>query len=153
MRGYGGTSAPADAASYICYTLAADMLALLQHIGAPTVRSFFRPFSCDCSACVHFPHFSFSNPSTASSQAALVGHDHGAATGWTLSLLHPEIFTSTFTSNLPRSHLMLYPFTSNFTSNSKVLVCFYGSAFERVLVNAVYCGMSVPYSMRRAEGP
>ena len=54
MRGYGGTSSPEHFANYSCQTLAADMMSLLQHIGA--------------------------------SSAMLVGHDHGAATGWTLSL-------------------------------------------------------------------
>lgn len=71
MRGYGGTDSPDDASSYICYTLASDMLALLQHIGAPT--------------------------------AALVGHDHGAATGWTLSLLHPDVFTIYCAMSVPYS--------------------------------------------------
>ena len=33
MRGYGGTEAPAHYASYSVYTLAADVLALLQHLG------------------------------------------------------------------------------------------------------------------------
>lgn len=34
MRGYGGTEAPEHFAAYNVYTLAADMLALLQHLGA-----------------------------------------------------------------------------------------------------------------------
>jgi pimeloyl-ACP methyl ester carboxylesterase len=71
MRGYGGTSAPTDVASYNCYVLAADMLALLQHVGAAT--------------------------------AALVGHDHGANTGWTLSLLHPDVFTIYCAMSVPYS--------------------------------------------------
>ena len=33
MRGYGATEAPTDVASYNCYSLAADVLALLQHLG------------------------------------------------------------------------------------------------------------------------
>eukprot|EP00928_Gymnodinium_smaydae_P087259 TRINITY_DN71544_c0_g1_i1.p1 TRINITY_DN71544_c0_g1~~TRINITY_DN71544_c0_g1_i1.p1 ORF type:complete len:379 (-),score=70.10 TRINITY_DN71544_c0_g1_i1:35-1138(-) len=37
MRGYGGTSAPVDVAEYNVYTLAADMLALLQHLGISRV--------------------------------------------------------------------------------------------------------------------
>eukprot|EP01049_Picozoa_sp_SAG25_P000718 SAG25_NODE_26_length_21086_cov_21.643065_7_plen_253_part_00 len=78
MRGYGGTDAPEDPAAYVCYTLAADMLALLQHVGVTS--------------------------------ACLVGHDHGANTGWALSLLHPTVFTC-------------------------------------------YFAMSVPYNMRRSEGP
>ena len=69
MRGYGGTSSPEHFANYSCHTLAADMMSLLQHIGA--------------------------------SSAMLVGHDHGAATGWTLSLLHPSVFTCYFAMSVP----------------------------------------------------
>uniref|UniRef100_A0A7S1FB86 AB hydrolase-1 domain-containing protein n=1 Tax=Noctiluca scintillans TaxID=2966 RepID=A0A7S1FB86_NOCSC len=37
MRGYGGTDAPKDAGSYTIYSIAGDMLALLQHLGVPRV--------------------------------------------------------------------------------------------------------------------
>ena len=69
MRGYGGTSAPEHAADYTCHTLAADMIALLTHLGA--------------------------------SNCALVGHDHGANTGWTLALLHPEVFCMYLAMSVP----------------------------------------------------
>jgi len=71
MRGYGGTSAPQDVANYNVYSLAADMLSLLQHLGV--------------------------------SKAALVGHDHGAAFGWKLSLLHPDIFVCYMALSVPYS--------------------------------------------------
>ena len=84
MRGYGGTSSPEHFADYTCYTLAADMLGLLGHLGV--------------------------------AKAALVGHDHGAATGWTLSLLHPEVFTCYMALSVPFSGHSEKPPIENFRS-------------------------------------
>eukprot|EP01046_Picozoa_sp_COSAG06_P037508 COSAG06_NODE_4240_length_4440_cov_1.495969_3_plen_285_part_00 len=64
MRGYGepdSSKRKTDIAEFNVYRLSADMLSILQHIGAR--------------------------------KAALVGHDHGAGFGWSLALLHPEVFT------------------------------------------------------------
>ena len=60
MRGYGGTDAPSCTTHYTAYVLAADMLALMSHLGR--------------------------------SKVCLVGHDHGANTGWHLAQLYPESF-------------------------------------------------------------
>eukprot|EP00747_Dinoflagellata_sp_TGD_P208752 gnl/TRDRNA2_/TRDRNA2_82196_c0_seq1.p1 gnl/TRDRNA2_/TRDRNA2_82196_c0~~gnl/TRDRNA2_/TRDRNA2_82196_c0_seq1.p1 ORF type:complete len:359 (-),score=39.71 gnl/TRDRNA2_/TRDRNA2_82196_c0_seq1:53-1129(-) len=69
MRGYGGSSSPQEMANYNVYSLAGDMLALLQHLGV--------------------------------SKAALVGHDHGAAFGWKLCLLHPDVFVCYMALSVP----------------------------------------------------
>lgn len=35
-------------------------------------------------------------------RACLVGHDHGANTGWDLAMLHPEVFTCYMAMSVPR---------------------------------------------------
>ena len=84
MRGYGTKTPPAHFSQYNVYNLAADMLAILTHVG---VR-----------------------------RAALVGHDHGAATGWQLSLLHPDVFVCYFAMSVPYSGRTLTPPLSHMRS-------------------------------------
>jgi pimeloyl-ACP methyl ester carboxylesterase len=63
MRGFGGTTAPADVASYTMLHQVGDMVALVNQLQPPGQR-----------------------------QAVIIGHDWGAPVAWNSALLRPDIF-------------------------------------------------------------
>jgi pimeloyl-ACP methyl ester carboxylesterase len=69
LRGYGGSSAPAEIVAYDMKTLCADVIGLIDAVGA--------------------------------SQAAVVGHDWGAAVAWQLALAHPDRVTAVAGLSVP----------------------------------------------------
>jgi pimeloyl-ACP methyl ester carboxylesterase len=74
MRGYGGTTAPADATAYTLLHLVADMVELVNHLQPSDER-----------------------------QAVIVGHDWGAPVAWNAALLRPDVFRAVVGMSVPFS--------------------------------------------------
>jgi pimeloyl-ACP methyl ester carboxylesterase len=74
MRGYGGTTAPADASAYTLLHLVGDMVELVNQLQASDEK-----------------------------QAVIIGHDWGAPVAWNSALLRPDVFRAVVGMSVPFS--------------------------------------------------
>jgi pimeloyl-ACP methyl ester carboxylesterase len=123
LRGYGGSSSPANEADYNLYHVGTDVVNLIELLGEKTVWIHLTIYDTSTND-IDLLFVLLVSLSSSHSQAVLVGHDWGAVLSWQIGIVFAKYFSAIICLSCPRAGWPSYKPTNLFTKLFGVKIFF-----------------------------